>query len=100
MGHIPAHNHGSLAGRGIGAAKRDTFHASTNLGDTFTRRVPGYSGHVPRFAATVDTDVTVGRGQFAATEAGRADHLITQHWAAVTGALAGTRGSSAGGGGR
>lgn len=74
QGHIPSTNHGKVAAhvgspcfislsnlsslsffpflQGLGATKRDTFFAKTNLSDTYTRRVPGYSGHLPSAATT------------------------------------------------
>lgn len=86
MGHIPAFLGTHAASQGLGATKRDTFHAKTNLGDTFATRVPGYGGHVPRFSTSDAPEIRVATGQFAPTNSSAADHVIKAYWATTNAA--------------
>lgn len=61
-------------------APRSTFDAKTNLTHTFSKRMPGFGGHVPSGKASLS--ISKRRGLFADTDKGVADSLVEQYWAA------------------
>lgn len=81
QGHIPREPLGHTAEVGLGEKKRDTFNSSTNLTQTFHRRIPGFSGHLPEFVPDASSfDVRKPMGAAAATDYERANYAIKQYW--------------------
>lgn len=84
LGHIPSTHHGKVADHGLGATKRDTFHAKTNLSDTYVRRVPGYTGHLPAAATTASDAVDKPKGIAADSDYDKAAGNVESYWLAST----------------
>eukprot|EP01138_Halocafeteria_seosinensis_P013976 gb/GECG01014271.1/.p1 GENE.gb/GECG01014271.1/~~gb/GECG01014271.1/.p1 ORF type:complete len:107 (+),score=11.00 gb/GECG01014271.1/:1-321(+) len=73
---------------GRGTQPRDTFMMKTNLKDTFTRRLPGFTGHVEDQTDMESLDVQKPHGYFAPTEQQAADSLVENYWKAQNKSIA------------
>eukprot|EP01138_Halocafeteria_seosinensis_P013968 gb/GECG01014263.1/.p1 GENE.gb/GECG01014263.1/~~gb/GECG01014263.1/.p1 ORF type:complete len:366 (+),score=43.10 gb/GECG01014263.1/:1-1098(+) len=90
-GYIPHAANTKAYEIGRGTQPRDTFMMKTNLKDTFTRRLPGFTGHVEDQTDMESLDVQKPHGYFAPTEQQAADSLVENYWKAQNKSIAKNR---------
>jgi hypothetical protein len=82
-GHVPSIPVGAAAEQGLGAHKRNTFHAQNNLSETVFTRVPGYGGHQPSYMLTATSVVVKPRGAEAESDVDRGMGHIESWYASL-----------------